>query len=286
MINNKFGVSTHIVRSIEPETHFPLFAQYGFSLIELNLGYFPLLEDAQRFQELQNIVTRNKSSVWSLHLPYGRTVPSLGHMDISHTNPEIRRNTIDVIRFSLDRLVALNARYLVIHPSAGAVEDDVREERLTFCRESLGECLKCLHKIQAHNPNMVPLRIAIENLPPKGLGRDSAELFGLLDSLDSPEFGICMDVNHANLGEDIIEATRGYKRRIVTTHISDNDGVNEKHWPPGKGVIPWKKWLSTLVATGYKGPLIYETSQSAGESDEDTVAQAARIARDIFLADC
>ena len=281
MIKNEFGVSTHIVRSIEAETHFPLFAQYGFSLLELNLGYFPLLEDAQKFQELQSILARNKIRVWSFHLPYGQTVPSLGNMDISHPDPDIRQNTIDVIRFSLDRLVALNARYLVVHPSVGTVEDDERKERLALCQESLGECLKSLREVQSKNPHAAPLRIAIENLPPRGLGMDSTELIGLLASLNSPEFGICMDVNHANLREDLIEATRRYGTRIVTTHISDNDGINEKHWLPGTGVIPWKQWLAALVATGYNGPLIYETSQPAGESDRDTVAKIAQNTRAI-----
>ena len=285
MIKNRVGVSTHILGTIGPETHFPLFAQYGFSLIELNLGYFPLLEDAQKCRKLRDVLAQNKIRVWSFHLPYGRTVPSLGRMDISHPDADVRRNTIDVIRFSLDQLVALNARYLVIHPSVGAIEDDARKERLAFCREGLKKCLKSLREMQSANPNAAPLRIAIENLPPRGLGRDSAELIGLLESLNSPEFGICMDVNHANLREDIIEATRRYGHRVVTTHISDNDGIGEKHWLPGRGVIPWKKWLSTLVATGYNGPLLYETGQIC-ESAEETVAKIAQNAHDLFLMDC
>ena len=283
MIKNEIGVSTHIVRGIDPETHFPLFAQYGFSLIELNLGYFPILENDRKFRKLQNILAQNKIRVWSFHLPYGGTVPALGNMDISHPDADVRRNTIDAIRLSLDRLAALNACYLVLHPSVGAVEDDERKERLAFCAESLKACLKSLREAQSVNPNAVTLKIAIENLPKTGIGKESAELIGLLESLNSPELGICMDVNHANLREDLIEATRRYGHRVVTAHISDNDGINEKHWLPGKGVIPWKKWLATLIAIGYNGPLLYETSQPANESAEETIAQISQNAHDFFL---
>jgi len=281
-LSEVIGISTHILSTIEPEIHFSLFARYHLLLVELNLGYFPFLEDAQKFQELQAVLARNEIRICSFHFPYGRTVPSLGNMDISHPDSDVRRNTVDIVRLSLERLITLNARYLVIHPSVGAIEDDAREERLALCRESLRKCLNNLRQVQSTNPNVVPLKIAIENLTPRGLGRDSSELIGLLESLNSSQFGICMDVNHANLREDLIEATRRYGTRIVTTHISDNDGISEKHWLPGKGVIPWKEWLSALAATGYRGPLLYETSQPAGEPDRDTVAKIAQNARDLL----
>jgi len=281
-----FGVSTHILGSTRPDKHFRLFAKYNFFLVELSLNYFPFLENLQEFNDLQHLIAASGIQINSFHLPYGKTVPALGNMDISHPDPEIRKNTIDAVRLCLDRLALLNGQCLVVHPSVGAVGDDERKERLALCEESLRECLKSLLEVQSANPNAAPLRIAIENLTPRGLGRDSAELIGLLESLNSPEFGICMDVNHANLREDIIEATRRYGHRVVTTHISDNDGINEKHWLPGKGVIPWKKWLHTLISTGYTGPFLYETSQEESMSEEETVSMIHRNAVELSAMVC
>jgi sugar phosphate isomerase/epimerase len=27
--------------------------------------------------------------------------------------------------------------------------------------------------------------------------------------------------------------------RLLTTHLSDNDGAADRHWPPGEGVVDW-----------------------------------------------
>ena len=46
--------------------------------------------------------------------------------------------------------------------------------------------------------------------------------------------------------------------RIITTHISDYDFKNERHWLPGEGKADWKGIISTLREVGYKGPWLYE----------------------------
>lgn len=279
-----FGVSTHVLGSLEPEVHFGLFARYGFSCVELGLAYFPFLEDARRFEELQRVIAANGIRVYSFHLPYGGTVPALGTMDISHPDPDVRRNTLDAVRLCLERLEDLGAQCLVIHPSAGAVRsDDERMERTEWCLESLRAC----REVQAKRPEAVPVKIAVETLPPRGLLNSAAEIFALLDRLDDEGVGLCLDVNHINLaGQDPVEFTRQTGSFVITTHLSDNDGENEKHWIPGKGVLPWQELLLSLRSTGYAGPLLYETSQESGSSDEETVAElrnnAERLSAEIL----
>ena len=48
--------------------------------------------------------------------------------------------------------------------------------------------------------------------------------------------------------------------KIVTTHVSDYDFVNERHWLPGEGKIDWQELLSTFKAVEYSGPWLYEMS--------------------------
>lgn len=241
--------------------------------MELNLGYFPFLDDARKFQKLQNILARNKIRVHSFHFPYDWTVPSLGHMDISHPDADVRRNTIDAVRLCLSRLMDLNARCLVIHPSAGRFEDAERESRLMFCLESMGKCLDIMAELQLKRRNTIPLRIALETLLPlTSLVSDAPEINAFFDRLNNDSVGLCVDSNHINQGQDAIAFMRQVGSRVITTHLSDNDGVNERHWIPGKGVIPWREWLSALLSTGYTGPFLYESSQPEGVSEEETVA--------------
>lgn len=279
----RLGASTHIIKGIDPENHFRLFARYGFSLVELNFGYFTFLENADEFQKLKRTLAHNGIRAWSFHLPYGGTVPSLGFMDISHPDIAVRKHTIEAIRLCFDRLITLNARCLVIHPGVGIIEDDTRQERSALCVESLKECVDMLREVLSKKMNPVRLKIAVETLPPGGLGETGAEMLSILGQLDSNYVGICLDVNHCNLKQNLIENTQDIGSRVITTHLSDNDGERERHWMPGKGVIPWKQWLSTLQSSGYSGPLIYETSPEEGVSAEETVAQISRNAKELCL---
>jgi sugar phosphate isomerase/epimerase len=48
-------------------------------------------------------------------------------------------------------------------------------------------------------------------------------------------------------------------------HISDYDGVDERHWLPGQGIINWSEVVESLVSIDYGGPFMFE---SAGGDDE------------------
>ena len=45
---------------------------------------------------------------------------------------------------------------------------------------------------------------------------------------------------------------------VATTHLSDYDGVDERHWLPGQGVVPWKQVFLGLQKAGYRGPYLFE----------------------------
>ncbi|MQY78678.1 MAG: hypothetical protein GH151_05700 [Bacteroidetes bacterium] len=48
---------------------------------------------------------------------------------------------------------------------------------------------------------------------------------------------------------------------IVTVHMSDYDGIDERHWLPGDGIINWTNVISELVKNEYQGPFMFETSR-------------------------
>jgi len=47
---------------------------------------------------------------------------------------------------------------------------------------------------------------------------------------------------------------------LLALHCSDYDGVDEKHWPPLRGVIDWAAFLAALQAAGFTGPFHYEAA--------------------------
>jgi len=51
---------------------------------------------------------------------------------------------------------------------------------------------------------------------------------------------------------------RTLKEKLFTLHISDYDGVDERHWLPGQGVIDWRAFVAALKDINYTGPFNYE----------------------------
>ena len=82
--------------------------------------------------------------------------------------------------------------------------------------------------------------IAVENLPRTCLGRDSKDILELLSAHDA--LRVCYDTNHL-LGEDAVRFIEAVGDKIITTHVSDYDFLNERHWLPGEGKVNWQEIL-------------------------------------------
>ena len=81
----------------------------------------------------------------------------------------------------------------------------------------------------------------------------------LVETLDTPCLGICVDTGHANLGDlGADRAIRIAGDHLLTTHLQDNHGKQDDHLPPGLGMIEWDKVFSALQAIGYSRPLVLE----------------------------
>jgi sugar phosphate isomerase/epimerase len=52
--------------------------------------------------------------------------------------------------------------------------------------------------------------------------------------------------------------------RLLTLHISDNDGIDERHWLPGQGIINWPGFIRALESSNYAGAFVYETTSKTG----------------------
>lgn len=243
MLRNELGISTSIFRIFQPEK-LRLLSANGVKYVELSTNCYETFQQKQLYSQLCDILEETGLAVNSIHVPFS------GTMDISSENKSDRQATIDAAKFCIEKLAQLKGRCIVIHPSWEPVEDHERARRLDLCRSSLD-----VIGTYAISEN---IQIAVEHLPRACLGNTSLEITQLVESLNGKNFGICQDVNHCNLQEDLVKATVSYGQRIITVHISDNDGIDERHWMPGLGVIAWKEWMQTLVNAGYTFPFTYE----------------------------
>ena len=72
---------------------------------------------------------------------------------------------------------------------------------------------------------------------------------------------VCLDSNHF-LKERPETAVLALGKSIKTTHISDYDFVDERHWLPGEGKVVWTALYNALREVGYNGVWMYELGLS------------------------
>jgi sugar phosphate isomerase/epimerase len=117
------------------------------------------------------------------------------------------------------------------------------------------------------------VRIAVENTQ----GADYVDY--LLENIESPWLGLCYDSSHDFLYSD--EPGRLLRRwggRLLTTHIGDNDGQDDRHWLPWEGSIDWGEVRKSFPVGTYEGCLNLEVfpKDARGESVANFLAKAHR----------
>ncbi|MDH7556832.1 MAG: sugar phosphate isomerase/epimerase family protein [Candidatus Methanosuratincola sp.] len=154
-------------------------------------------------------------------------------LNIASANERLKRLSAQLVKESIDHARDLGALLVVVHPGSfppdgrGDPEAHWRLNSESFCeirehaaREGVGVCLE----------NM-PAGTRLFFQTPQEFLRASEE--GL-------DFGVALDVGHANtrgmLGE-FLELLRG---RIRHLHLHDNKGDRDAHLPVGRGTVDWQ----------------------------------------------
>jgi len=165
-------------------------------------------------------------------------------------------------------LANFNTKYLVLHPGA---ELEAGEERKRYL-------LNCVKNTERLYPAILDskVKLALEIMPPGKPMSNYNEIDFILERTDPERVGLCVDVNHVLGGIDVAELIEKYGERILGYHFSDNDGIEEKHWPPFSGRIDWSEVMNSIVKTGYRGPLNFEYGY------EDNLAQALQKRKKLF----
>lgn len=189
--------------------------------------------------------------------------------DLSWLEDGHRRHSVNSALRAMELAATLGVDLVVLHASGDNVPDSERPQRLEMLARSVNELLAVA------GPR--GLRLAAETLPRGCLANRAAELHWLMGAVEG-ELGVCYDVNHITLYEDVLETLRGFGSRVYTLHISDHDGVDERHWIPGRGVVDWPRFVQGLDEIGYRGCLMHEAVDKALDlpGNAAAIVEAAR----------
>lgn len=243
--NWKMGTSVHDIKRLTEEKLEQL-KSAGFTDIEVEVGRIRSKEDLDTLKSqikmVRELVEKKNINIWSIHIPYGKDI------DISLINDSQREQVMKEVTLLMAECENLKPEKLVIHPSYEPIPDEERAERLKACKASL--------RVLVQRAKEYNTQLTIECLPRTCLGNTGNEVQSIVNEVKG--LGVCCDVNHL-LQESPEEFIKTVGSNVVTLHISDYDGIDERHWLPGQGVINWNNVLESLVSIAYQGPFMFES---------------------------
>ncbi len=219
----------------------PLYKSAGIEAVEIS---FPSVEALQQNEAIVDGIYKDYGiELWSIHLPFSRK------LDISIFDDEARNFIIETNLALIEEASKHGVKVAVLHPSSEPITDEDRPEGLRRSKEAIITLRKQCDKFG--------MTLAVENLPRTCLCNRSSEMIDLLKDTGA---SIVFDTNHS-LVEDNVEflaalANSGIK--IASLHISDFDGIDERHRLPGEGINKWNELFAILEKVGYSGPMMYE----------------------------
>lgn len=245
-MNHKLGVNNGFFKEPSLEKWQSL-RDAGFTEIELGIsGQLPLEQALLRAEEQYTKLTEAGLNISSVHLPFGKI------HDPSSPDMEARYQSYADYVGMLDWMKKHAIGIAILHASYEPIAEEEREQRRINARdyiERLGQ--------EARQRNIT---LAIENLPRTCIGNTADDL--LFVTQNGTMAKMCFDVNHL-----LIESHKDFytqvAEHVVTTHISDYDRSDEKHWLPGDGCIDWQELAALFETHNYEGRLIFEFGENA-----------------------
>ena len=246
----RYAVSMSAVGENLTEAWLPAFRNARIRNIEVIIRSF-LGSDEQARTNLKlfrRMLEEEVIRIESSHLPFA---PS-EEWEISLPEESRRKIVIDNIRKLADRHPCLFRKNLTVHPSLEPIREEERQLRIRQACRSIEDLLPLTEKLG--------LSLNVEFLPRTCIGNREEDLLEITSKFKPEEIGICMDVNHA-MGRyaELPRIIETLAPRIRTFHLSDYDGVDERHWYIGQGLIDWRAVMQKIRAIDHDLLLIFET---------------------------
>jgi sugar phosphate isomerase/epimerase len=232
-------------------------SQAGITAVEIfcarqHLDY----QNRAQLDELGHWFRDSKLKLHSLHSPmynddvWGKTGPN-AVINICETSKPKRIQMTDEIKRALEVAETIPFRYLIQH--VGVLAEEYDERKIDAAFASLEEI--CLFGRQRG------VEVLLENIPNR---MSTAERLVQFLEMTHLKCGFCFDSGHANIMEGAEAAFLIMRDRIRSTHLHDNDSVNDVHWFPflkEGGTIDWVRLMELLKSRPGQYPLVLEVKE-------------------------
>lgn len=251
----RFAISTYLFHEeVLGQQHLEDIAARGFEAIELfSLRSHFDYHSPDGIRQLAEWLRETGLSLHGVHAPIrdslrpGEDGPLLS---LATADPERRAHALRETDAALAVMREIPADVLVLHlgvPDALASDTSVQRRDRT------------LQSLETLQPRVAEAgaRLALEVIP-NVLSTPEALVRLIEDDLEHGNVGICLDLGHAFLMGDLIDAIEASSGHLISTHVHDNQRKCDEHRVPFDGAIDWPSALMALQKIGYDGRLVFE----------------------------
>lgn len=163
--------------------------------------------------------------------------PFIG-MEYTHIDHLIRDVVIRRLDMTFDVAVKLKANRVVLH-SGYPAEIDLFKLQDRWLTRSIAFWQREIRRWAE-----ACIEIVLEN----DIQRSPAWLIRLVDEVDHPALGLCMDIGHQHMFSELnaVEWVRRLDKRLYHIHLHDNDRTGDRHWPIGRGTIDFEPFYGAV----------------------------------------
>ena len=228
----------------------------GFDCIDFDIAgaWADPEKEAAYFEHLEQgmaAVIESGLPVNCIHIPFGdRWNPCL-------LDEEKRLAVVEKFRAILARTAPVKPFGYIVHGSFEPNGDEEREAKIQQLIKSMREMA-----------DATTAYLCVEILPRTCLLNTAKEARRIIEEIGVDNVRVCVDVNHF-LQEKSEDGVLLLGDLIKTTHISDHDYEDERHWMPGQGRIDWNKLIGAFEKIGYAGAFNYELTAPLADIKEN-----------------
>jgi sugar phosphate isomerase/epimerase len=251
--------------------HLAEIAAHGLDTVEIiatrsHVDY----HDASALDEIAGWLAAERLRLHSIHAPVmGRFESSRWVAPISNASPDaqVREHAVRETQAALELAKRVPVDVLVVHLG-------LQDALLTSPADNARDAARRSVEAIAAYARPLGVRVALE-LIPNALSTADA-LAALVEDLDLPNVGVCLDFGHAHMMGGVVDAIETLSGMLLAIHVHDNHGTRDEHLPPFEGTIDWPGALMALQKVGFEGPMMLELASTDTPAPVLERAQHAR----------
>jgi sugar phosphate isomerase/epimerase len=289
----QFGVSTHLYHGQRlSRDHLLEIAAHGFETIEVfaTRTHFDY-HNPSAVADLQQWMAEAGLTLHGIHAPVMNAYEGgrwIGPLSLASSDADARAQAVTETEHALHMARRIPVKVLVTHlglPRTASQGSALRQgaEQAHDGRAAARRSIEELQRVA----EPLGVQIAVEVIPNE-LSRAGSLVHFVEDDVEGLEgrpVGICLDVGHAHMDGDLVDAIETVSEHFVTTHVHDNRGRADDHLVPFEGTIDWPAALTAIQNVGYEGPLMFEIAAHGSAKETLARAQKARQRMERLLAD-